>query len=116
VKILATILCAVILIGCKTTPDLGRDVFPDSIREQCQRAKAQAIALHGKPRYPFWSVTMHPGKRVGDQWAWNHNGQWVGGLTMGAYTQIGCGPRGEINYGDLLHEAGEYVTWGNMQH
>jgi hypothetical protein len=113
---IAAFLIGFVIAGCSTTPDLDRDVFPDSIRAQCVKAKAQAIAMHGTPRYPFWSVTMRPAERVGDQWAWRYNGRLVGGLTRGAYTQIGCGPRGEINYGDLLHEAGEYVTWGNMQH
>ena len=111
----AIVVAAVVMIalacGCASRPPLSADSFPPQIAAQCAKAKAQAIRQYGQPPCPYWSVTMERGEKWGKQWAINMNGVMVGGHTMGAYTVIGCGPNGEINYGDLLHEAGEYATW-----
>lgn len=105
------IMAAGMLSGCRTTPDQTADSYPPQIAAQCARAKAEAIRKWGQPPYPFWTVSMTQGRRVGSQWAIKQGGRLVGGYTMGAMTVIGCGPNGEIAYGDLLHEAGEYATW-----
>ena len=99
------------LMGCATTKPLTGDSFPPQIAGQCNRAKAEAIRKWGQPPMPFWSVTQKRGDYVRGQWAFMQGGRLVGGHTSGCYTVIGCGPNGEINYGDLLHEAGEYATW-----
>jgi hypothetical protein len=104
-------LVAVSLSGCASRPPLSADSFPDAIAAQCERAKAQAIRQYGQPPCPYWCVTMKRGEKWGKQWAINLNGVMVGGYTAGSFTTIGCGPNGEINYNDLLHEAGEYATW-----
>jgi len=97
--------------GCASRPPLTGDSYPDQIAAQCERAKAQAIRQYGQPPCPYWSVTMKQGEKAGNQWAFESAGRRVGGITSGSYTTIGCGPNGEINYGDLAHEAGEYATW-----
>jgi hypothetical protein len=99
--------------GCASRPPLSADSFPPQIAAQCVKAKAQAIRQYGQPPCPYWCVTMKRGEKVGNQWAFDSAGRRVGGITSGSYTTIGCGPGGEINYGDLLHEAGEYATWGD---
>lgn len=118
--VLATLILAAAIglilfsFGCASRPPLSADSFPDAIAAQCEKAKAQAIRQYGVPPVPFWHVEMKQGERWGSQWAINMNGEMVGGHTMGSYTVIGCGPDGQINYGDLLHEAGEWATWGGM--
>ena len=97
--------------GCASRPPLTGDSFPPQIAAQCARAKAAAIRQYGHPPCPYWSVTMKRGEKVGSQWRFKSAGRPVGGITEGSFTTIGCGPNGEINYGDLLHEAGEYATW-----
>jgi len=107
----AAVMVAVSCGGCASRPPLTGDSYPPQIAAQCAKAKAAAIRQYGQPPCPYWSVTMRKGERVGNQWAFESAGRRVGGITSGSYTVIGCGPDGQINYGDLLHEAGEYATW-----
>jgi len=97
--------------GCASRPPLSADAYPPQIAAQCAKAKAAAIRQYGQPPCPFWSVTMERGIPWGKQWAIKLNGRYVGAYTAGSFTTIGCGPAGQINYNDLLHEAGEYATW-----
>ena len=113
IALVAYVLVAVSLFGCASRPPLTGDSYPDQIAAQCERAKAQAIRQYGMPPCPYWSVAMKRGEKVGNQWRFKSAGRPVGGITEGSFTTIGCGPNGEINYGDLLHEAGEYATWGD---
>ena len=111
--LIAIVLGFIFATGCASRPPLTGDSYPPQIAAQCERAKAAAIRQYGTPPCPYWSVTMKRGEKVGNQWAFESAGRRVGGITSGSYTVIGCGPDGQINYGDLLHEAGEYATWGD---
>ncbi len=111
--LIAIVLGFIFTTGCASRPPLTGDSYPPQIAAQCERAKAAAIRQYGEPPCPYWSVTMKRGEKVGNQWAFDSAGRRVGGITSGSYTVIGCGPDGQINYGDLLHEAGEYATWGD---
>lgn len=97
--------------GCRTPP-LTSTSYPPSIQRDCEWAygqgRAQYVAKFGQPtRNPMWQVRMEQGQKWGNQWAIQNGGQLCGGKTMGVYTTIGCGPNGEINRGDLAHEAFE---------
>ena len=108
---IGVVLGLIFATGCASRPPLTGDSYPPQIAAQCERAKAQAIRQYGQPPCPFWHVTMKQGEPWGRQWAIKQGGRYVGAYTSGSYTVIGCGPDGQINYGDLLHEAGEYATW-----
>ena len=109
--IVALVVAIVLMTGCKTPP-LTSTSYPAKIQRDCEWAygqgRVQYVTKFGQPtRSPMWQVRMEQGQRWGGQWAIQNGGQLCGGKTMGVYTVIGCGPNGEINRGDLAHEAFE---------
>jgi hypothetical protein len=115
---LSIVIIALLFMGCASKPPTGFN-YPANIRAQCEEAynagRSMYVERWGQPirELDSWTVYAEKGRPWGSQWAIMQGGQLVGGYTSGKFSTIGCGPDGQVNQGDLNHEALESWAYVN---